>query len=172
MFRRNGHVVRRNRLHNTARPPAAQGFCCGQPQGHVTSTFGDRLRQAIRARGWKQKDLAKGLGVDPSRVSRWVNDEEMPGGGILMRLPGLLRCSGHWLLTNEGEPHAGADGTLDAKAMRHVARLVDAWRAMKAREAMEAGVVAEPSKVPDIHPPVPDGDTHGNGQAGTGTEGP
>jgi len=44
----------------------------------VASDFGERLRQAIEARGWEQKEFAAKIGVSESQVSRWVNGKAVP----------------------------------------------------------------------------------------------
>lgn len=44
-------------------------------------TFGDWLRDELDDRGWRQEDLAIQVGVDPSTVSNWANDQTKPQPG-------------------------------------------------------------------------------------------
>lgn len=60
-----------------------------------------RLERALVLRGWTLKQLAEAIKVDTGAVSRWLAGDRVPGGEWLMKLPGALRVSGHWLLTGE-----------------------------------------------------------------------
>lgn len=81
-----------NALHDTE-----QGMCT------VMGTFGQRLVLARKAAGLGQADLMDAVAVKSrSQVSHWENDKAVPNGKYLFLLPGILGCSGHWLLTGEG----------------------------------------------------------------------
>ena len=68
-----------------------------------------RIVMAFATSGVVQADIARALGVDRSRVSRWFNPDavqgEVPGPDYLPLLPDLLGVDGHWLLTGEGPMH-------------------------------------------------------------------
>lgn len=64
--------------------------------------FGMRLREAVEQSEKTREGICTELGTYPSQLSRWENGRELPGGAYLMRLPGVLRCDGHYLLTGEG----------------------------------------------------------------------
>jgi len=70
--------------------------------------FLSRLREAMRRAGITQSELARQLGVREATVSDWFRLGAVPSGGTLLRLPGVLREDGHWLLT--GERRGGGDG--------------------------------------------------------------
>lgn len=65
-------------------------------------SFGEALRKAIKDAGRTQAWLAEELGVRGGTVTDWVQDRALPSGDYMVRLPELLNCSGHWLLTGEG----------------------------------------------------------------------
>lgn len=67
------------------------------------STLGGRISYAMGLKGWDAKRLAKELASEASSVGRWIVGERTPGGDMLMRMPGVLDVSGHWLLTRQGD---------------------------------------------------------------------
>ena len=46
-------------------------------------TASDKLREIIRVKKWKQKELAKQFGVSEKTVSFWINDKKRPSEGHL-----------------------------------------------------------------------------------------
>jgi hypothetical protein len=73
--------------------------------------FGKRLKRALdQSPLSSQSALAVKLDVRPSTVTAWVLGDALPEGKHMIRLPGLLRVSGHWLLTGE-QPMAVATGS-------------------------------------------------------------
>jgi transcriptional regulator with XRE-family HTH domain len=59
-----------------------------------------------------QADLARELGVGMATVSEWFTRGRVPNGDVMLRIPGALGISGHWLLTGEGPRDlAHPDGT-------------------------------------------------------------
>lgn len=76
--------------------------CKGVVTAKRKETFGDRLRQALEASTLgSQTELAGLLEVRVSTVNAWAQDGALPEGKYMVRLPGLLDVSGHWLLTGE-----------------------------------------------------------------------
>ena len=73
------------------------------------ATFGDRLTFAREAAGLSQDELARRLGVEPERVTRWEADTDEPRANRLQMIAGMLGVSLAWLLTGTGEPPS-ADG--------------------------------------------------------------
>jgi len=63
--------------------------------------FGIRLAQAIEASGLTQSEVAKKLSTSPSLVSRWKNEEILPGMANAKKLSQLLKVEIEWLLTGE-----------------------------------------------------------------------
>lgn len=66
------------------------------------SAFFERLRQVLDDREMSQADLARDVGVGVATVSEWFTRGRVPNGDVMLRLPGALKVSGHWLLTGEG----------------------------------------------------------------------
>jgi transcriptional regulator with XRE-family HTH domain len=74
--------------------------------------------------------VAEAVGVSVGQFSRWVNDEVLPKGTALVRLPGILNVDGHWLLTGEGEMVRPASGEAE-------------WRVRRVRDALEEPYVSQ-----------------------------
>lgn len=65
-----------------------------QPNGSGRRRSGARaLRAALKARGWKQKDLARRLSVTPPTVSRWLSAERVPDRAHMRKLQRVLGLS-------------------------------------------------------------------------------
>ncbi len=69
----------------------------------MLADFPHRLQAAAKRAGLSQAALATILDVAPSTVSEWFSGEYLPRAEILMVLPDILDCSGHWLLTGRGK---------------------------------------------------------------------
>lgn len=67
------------------------------PFGHY-STFGARLRVAIKRAETTQSQLARDLGVAQPSLNIWVNDKGMPSSKYLKPLSEALDVSADWLL--------------------------------------------------------------------------
>ena len=76
--------------------------------------FRHRLRQAVEACSLEKQEIARRVGLRrPGTLSAWIGDGPdfaIPRGQQLLRLPGILGVSGHWLLTGEGPMRGGEDG--------------------------------------------------------------
>jgi transcriptional regulator with XRE-family HTH domain len=55
-----------------------------------TGSFGAALKQALKAKGWTQIQLARALNVDPGQVSRWVTDKAQPMVRTVTKMGDLL----------------------------------------------------------------------------------
>lgn len=66
--------------------------------------FKKRLALLLFERDVSQNALAKKLGTTPSTVNAWISlkNQALPEGKLMIKLPKVLACSGHWLLTGEG----------------------------------------------------------------------
>ena len=67
------------------------------PFGHY-STFGARLRVAIKRAETTQSQLARDLGVAQPSLNIWVNDKGMPSSKYIKPLSEALDVSADWLL--------------------------------------------------------------------------
>jgi transcriptional regulator with XRE-family HTH domain len=63
------------------------GYCPYDPKWSP----GKVLTMARKYRGFRQKDLARRLGVDPGTLGKWERDEKKPGGAFLERLEKFFR---------------------------------------------------------------------------------
>ena len=86
--------------------------------------FRRRLALAVEQSQLRQREIAKRLGVREATVSDWMAGRTAPNLDQLLRLPGLLNVSGHWLLTGAGPmrpvPHHEA-----INALIEIARIVE-----------------------------------------------
>jgi len=80
------------------------------PFGHY-STFGARLRVAIKRAETTQSQLARDLGVAQPSLNIWVNDKGMPSSKYLKPLSEALDVSADWLL--DIDPPEKDDDELD-----------------------------------------------------------
>jgi len=91
----------------------------------LEQAFRDRLKQAVEACPLEKREIAKRVGLSrPGTLSTWLvggPDFAMPRGQQLLRLPGVLGVSGHWLLTGEGPMRGGEDGL----RLQVIRRIVD-----------------------------------------------
>lgn len=63
--------------------------------------FGVRLIEAIANKKITQGELARRLGTSPSLVSRWRNEEVLPGSNNYKKLATILNVSVEWLMTGQ-----------------------------------------------------------------------
>jgi transcriptional regulator with XRE-family HTH domain len=54
---------------------------------------GERIRAAREAKGWSQAELAAGLGVTVTTISRWERGTAVPQRSVLRTLSRALDCS-------------------------------------------------------------------------------
>ena len=111
-------------------------------------TFGGRLCIALHRKGLSQRALAEALGGEEraasgSAVNAWFVHGKLPEGKYMLKLPGLLGVSGHWLLTGEG-PMEPKPGEIDsyAEGLREAVEEVDQVLGRlrrRARPAAEGG---------------------------------
>lgn len=90
----------------------------------VTTTLGERIALARKRAKLGQGQLGDALGgASRSRVSEWEGDKAVPEGRYLLKLPGVLRVNGHWLLTGDGEISLGesSDATLRLELIQQLA---------------------------------------------------
>jgi transcriptional regulator with XRE-family HTH domain len=80
-----------------------------------SSQVGDRIRTARAEKGWKQKNLAAEVSVEPITVSRWERGATTPD----LRVLGLVaEATGKPLSFFVGEDGAAASGSLNEAAAR------------------------------------------------------
>jgi transcriptional regulator with XRE-family HTH domain len=67
----------------------------------VSTTLGDRIEQARRAKGFDQPQLARRIGVKTKTLQNWESDRSEPRPEKLTKLAGMLDAPLVWLLTGE-----------------------------------------------------------------------
>lgn len=97
------------------------------------TVVGERIRQARADRGWKQKNLAAEVSVEPITVSRWERGATTPDLQVLGRVAEATGKPLSYFVGDDGEARAGS--TLDNAADRIEAA---ALRVAEASERMAA----------------------------------
>jgi transcriptional regulator with XRE-family HTH domain len=79
--------------------PVSTGIAAWQPDD---VSFGERLREARKARGLTALDLQERTGIDNSSISRWETGKRAPRGAYVTKLARELEVTERWLMTGEG----------------------------------------------------------------------
>lgn len=103
-----------------------------------------RIKRAAKLKGWDQTELARQLKTRQSTTSGWWNGTAAPSAAWLIRLPGVLGVSGHWLLTEEGRMEA--PGEKELEPYRIARESAEAEVTSRVREAVVRAL--EPSAPP------------------------
>lgn len=81
----------------------------------VSTTMGDRIEQARRAKGFDLPQLARRIAVKSTTLRNWESDRSEPRPEKLTKLAGMLDAPLIWLLTGEtpeaSRPMASCAGT-------------------------------------------------------------
>jgi len=80
------------------------------------TVVGERIRQARADRGWKQKNLAAEVSVEPITVSRWERGATTPDLQVLGRVAEATGKPLSYFVGDDGE--AGAGSALESAADR------------------------------------------------------
>ena len=68
-------------------------------------TFGERIRQIRKAKGWRQRHVAERLGVIPETISLYETGAREPSLKNLVKLCGALGCTPNDLIgVDQREP--------------------------------------------------------------------
>lgn len=125
-----------------------------------------------------QTELARQLGVRVATVNEWLNRDTMPGGAIMVHLPGILSVDGHWLLTGERRTLQGRDELEMEQLQRASALLNEALLVLNARRAGRAvgrsgrpGRIRKPRTGGRTSPEAVEGHHRGGEPAETGLPG-
>ncbi|MBE6034447.1 helix-turn-helix domain-containing protein [Aminipila sp.] len=65
-------------------------------------SFGSRLKDARKLKGYTQKQLAEKVGAKHNSVSNWENDQNKPDPDTIELICGVLNISPNYLLNNSG----------------------------------------------------------------------
>ena len=61
----------------------------------------EKIRNAIKQAGYKQKEVASMLKVTQAAVSEWVTGRSAPRHGMLVRLAEVLKLPPEWFLSDQ-----------------------------------------------------------------------
>jgi len=73
----------------------------------MKSKYADRITQLAEIFG-SSKNLSVKCDIDPRLLSKYKNNQSIPGGEVLTQIFLKTGCNPAWLLTGEGEPFATA----------------------------------------------------------------
>jgi transcriptional regulator with XRE-family HTH domain len=121
-------------------------------------TFGERLRDARKAKNLTLEQLGVGLGTDGKDATKavvwgWEKGQHFPRVDQLALICARLKCNAHFLLFGEGQ--AGAE-SLPADAMGLAERL-DGIKAPRVRAAAENAAMAAITRVVAASDPLSSG---------------
>ena len=66
-------------------------------------TFGDKIRDSRKAKGFTQKQLAEKIGAKHNSVSDWENNKNKPDPDTIELLCGILEITPNYLLTSSSD---------------------------------------------------------------------
>jgi len=81
----------------------------------------DRFDQAVKAKKWKQENLATAMGIQPNKISRWKRGRVVFRVSDLLEVAKLLDVSPGWLL---GEPRIEDAISREDRLILHAVRTV------------------------------------------------
>jgi len=70
------------------------------------SDFPEKLRQAMHEKRCKSADVAKGTGISPSVLSRYLSGRNKPSSGNIIAISHYLNVSPEWLLSSSDSPES------------------------------------------------------------------
>jgi transcriptional regulator with XRE-family HTH domain len=72
----------------------------------ITTTFGERLLQALKHKGMSQRELAKRIGVSPQNINFLIKEGQ--GSNKTSQIASILGVNPKWLETGKGDMLLGA----------------------------------------------------------------
>lgn len=76
------------------------------------ATFGEKLKQARKQKGWSQEELGKQIGVHGRHVGKYENGHTMPSAETLVRIATIFNVSTDYLLREDFEETPSARALL------------------------------------------------------------
>jgi transcriptional regulator with XRE-family HTH domain len=86
----------------------------------MKESFGNRLSDLRKKKGWTQEELAKKLNVSPQAVSKWEKDVSLPDVGLLASIASILDTSIDYLLGHQSGPVVGMTTTSQKKDLNRL----------------------------------------------------
>ena len=81
----------------------------------MTLTFGEKIKNARRAKGFTQKQLAAQIGAAHNSISDWENNKNKPDPDTIELLCGVLDMSPNYLLVSESDDFSPAEKSIIRK---------------------------------------------------------
>ena len=73
----------------------------------------EKITARMKALGIKGTDVTSKIGASSGSVSQWKKGTSDPSGKYLLPLAKMLKCDPEWLLSEDDEPAAGFDDTIE-----------------------------------------------------------
>ena len=70
------------------------------------SNFPEKLRQAMHEKRCKPADVAKGTGISPSVISRYLSGRNKPSSDNILTISQYLNVTPEWLLSSSDAPES------------------------------------------------------------------
>jgi transcriptional regulator with XRE-family HTH domain len=70
----------------------------------AVNNFPEKLRQAMHEKRFKAADVAKGTGINPSVLSRYLSGANKPSSDNILAISHYLNVSPEWLLSSSDAP--------------------------------------------------------------------
>ena len=70
------------------------------------SNFPEKLRQVMHDKRCKSADVAKGMGISPSVLSRYLSGRNKPSSDNILAISHYLNVSPEWLLSSSDAPES------------------------------------------------------------------
>ena len=70
------------------------------------TNFPEKLRQAMHDKGCKSADVAKGTGISPSVISRYLSGRNKPSSDNILTISQYLNVTPEWLLSSSDAPES------------------------------------------------------------------
>lgn len=86
----------------------------------MKQTFGKRLSELRKKKGWTQDQLASKLSISSQAISKWENDTSMPDIGLLTKIAVLFNITTDYLLGNKVQQEV----TMGSVATKDINKLV------------------------------------------------
>lgn len=86
----------------------------------MKQTFGKRLTELRKKKGWTQDQLATKLSISSQAISKWENDSSMPDLGAIVKLAELFNVTTDYLLGNKTQQEV----TIGSTTQKDINKLV------------------------------------------------
>lgn len=107
---------------------------------HPSSSFGERVREARKARKLSQQALAELVGVSSQSISYWESDRNKPEADTLSVLAEMLGVSATYLLTGESSSSSAVGQFMVVRGQGRIVPVFSAHDVVKNRQKAEESI--------------------------------